>query len=264
MCGICCSSFRKCPSKTTGSLSLAGGALFFALGPHRAHLSDCISELVSCFVAVRDRPDLVFRYLRQHLCKTSEKYYYEIRGVYNRSGPSIAQAARFIYLNRAGFNGIYRVNRKGQYNVPYGHKEPPPAPSRNDLLLASTLLQNALLSDCSYEDALSAGAPMSGDFVYLDPPYPPLNRTSNFTHYTAARFSWEDQERVACLAYEARRRGAFVMVSNADTKSVRELYKGWHQHSLPIVRWIAANGRRHRVAELVITNYVVECADHSG
>lgn len=236
---------------------LGAGALFFALAPQRAHLSDSNSELISCFAAVRDRPDLVFRYLREHLSKTSEEYYYKIRELYNKSGPSITQAARFIYLNRTGFNGIYRVNQKGEYNVPYGHKEPPPAPSRDDLRLASRLLGNASLSDCSFDVALSDGAPRPGDFVYLDPPYPPLNETSNFAHYTASRFSWEDQENVARLANELRSQGCFVMISNSDVKRIHELYPGWHIHTLPVTRWIAANGSRHEVAELVITSYPV-------
>jgi DNA adenine methylase len=236
---------------------LGAGALFFALAPRRAHLSDSNSEMISCFRAVRDRPDLVFRYLREHLPKTSKEYYYQIRQLYNTSGPSIAQAARFLYLNRAGFNGIYRVNRKGEYNVPYGHKEPPPAPSREDLQLASRLLRNASLSNCPYEIALTHDGPRPGDFVYLDPPYPPLNETSNFTHYTTSRFSWKDQENVAQLANEIRNRNCFVMVSNSDIERVRGLYSGWHIHTLPVTRWIAANGSRYAVAELVATNYPV-------
>lgn len=233
------------------------GALFFALAPVRAHLSDHNAKLVSCFRAVRDRPHLVSRHLEEHLSKTSEEYYYRIRNLYNKSESSVAQAACFIYLNRAGFNGIYRVNKKGEYNVPYGHKDPPPAPSRDDLLQASRLLQNSSLSSCSYEMTLSDRALKQGDLIYLDPPYPPLNETSYFAHYTASRFSWEDHEAVARVANEVRAKGCFVMISNSDVERIRDFYSGWHIHTLPVTRWIAANGARYKVAELIITSYAV-------
>jgi DNA adenine methylase len=235
---------------------LGSAALFFALAPEHAHLSDSNSDLVTCYKQVRDRPELVIRYLREHLSKTSEKYYYQVRHRYNISKkPSAAQAARFIYLNRTSFNGIFRVNQKGEYNVPYGYKEPPPAPSNEDLRVASTLLKNASLSDNSYEVILADEAIKTGDFVYLDPPYPPLNKSANFTHYTISRFSWKDQENVATLADELRRRGCLVMISNTDIEHIRELYSAWNIYTLPVTRWIAASGSRHKVTELVITSY---------
>jgi len=240
---------------------LGAGALFFALSPERSHLSDVNRDLISCFSAIKHNTDLVYRYLREHLAKNSEDYYYQIRGQYNTCGQSIAQAARFVYLNRAGFNGIYRVNRRGEYNVPYGHKEPPPAPSRNDLMQASELLQRATLSDCSYEVAISENALGSRDLVYLDPPYPPLNSTSNFNHFTPSRFPWREQRRVAEIARVAKDKGCFVMISNSDVGQIRELYTDWHIHTLPVKRSVAANGSRHYAAELVITSYPVgdEC-----
>ena len=239
---------------------LGSGALFFALAPQRAHLSDANSDLIASYTQVREKPNLVFRYLGEHLSKTSEEYYYKVREAYNRCRlsrhrASAAQAARFIYLNRTSFNGIFRVNQKGEYNVPYGRKEPPPAPSREDLQVASNLLRNASLSDKPYEVALAVSAAKPGDLVYLDPPYPPLNDTANFTHYTASRFSWEDQKRVCALATALRSNGCFVMISNTDTESIRELYSRWSMHSLPVTRWVAANGSRRNVTDLVITSY---------
>lgn len=236
------------------------GALFFALAPDRAYLSDSNSDLIACYEQVRNRPDVVFRHLRAHVSRTSEEYYYRVREAYNRSRlskrkSSAAQAARFIYLNRTSFNGIFRVNRKGEYNVPYGHKEPPPAPSCEDLRAASDLLRKASLFDRSYEVVLAGNAANPGDLIYLDPPYPPLNETASFTHYTASRFSWEDQERVAALANELKSHGCFVMISNTDIEAIRELYSGWNLCSLPVTRWIAANGSRHKVADLVISSY---------
>jgi len=236
---------------------LGSAALFFALAPQRAYLSDSNSDLIACYEQVRDKPGLVYRYLREHLSKTSEEHYYEVRRIYNKSAQSAAQAARFIYLNRAGFNGIFRVNRKGEYNVPYGHKEPPPAPSRKSLWAASKFLKNASLSDRSYDEALSDAAVKPGDLIYLDPPYPPVSKTANFTHYTASRFSTEDQERVGAIANRLRSHGCFVMISNTDIQSIRELYSGWNMYTLPVVRCIAADGSRHKVVDLVITSYPV-------
>lgn len=232
--------------------------MFFALAPKTAHLSDANSELMACYEQVREKPELMYKYLRSHLSKTSEEYYYRIRDQYNRSRfrQSAAQAARFIYLNRTSFNGIYRVNLKGEYNVPYGFKEPPPMPTLDQLRVASKLLKNAALSDKSFDEALSGNAPEAGDFLYLDPPYPPLDTTTaTFAHYTKARFSWEDQERVAEIGNRLAQRGCYVMVSNLDTEAVRKLYRGWSITALPVARFISANGHRYKAGELVITRY---------
>jgi len=237
---------------------LGAGALFFALQPDQAHLSDSNSALISCFRDVLDRPNLLHRYLRSHLAHTSEDHYYRVRDTYNHTArTSVAQSARFLYLNRAGFNGIYRVNKEGEYNVPYGHKEPPPAPSRQALREASTALQQATLCDDSYERVLSNSSIRETDFVYLDPPYPPMSLTSKFNHYTASRFTWKDQVEVARYANVLRARGCFVMISNAGIQEIRDLYDDWYIHHLPVTRWVSANGSRHQVVELVITSYQV-------
>lgn len=238
---------------------LGAGALYLAISPEHAHLADKNAELISCFQAIRDNVALVFEELQNHLSKTSERHYYRVRDQYNNCVDySIEQAARFLYLNRAGFNGIYRVNQEGKYNVPYGHKEPPPAPSLEDLKLASCTLQNASLSSASYEVTLDPSNMDSGDFVYLDPPYPPLNDTAYFAHYTASRFSWSDHKKLASIANEIKNNGGLVMISNSDLKHVRSLYEGWSLHALPVTRWLAANGTREEVSELVITNYPVK------
>jgi DNA adenine methylase len=234
---------------------LGAGALFFYLAPHKAYLSDTNADLINCYKFVRDKPELISRYLQSHLVGTSEEHYYTIRDEYNKSSSSATQAARFIYLNSTNFNGIFRVNKQGKYNVPYGHKEPPFLPSLETLRSASKLLKKAILSVASYEEVLLGGSVKAGDFVYLDPPYPPINGTSSFTHYTSSRFSWDDQKKVACIANVLRQQQCFVMVSNTDTKRIRNLYKGWHFERVPVTRSIAANGSRHQVVELIITNY---------
>lgn len=157
------------------------GALFFALQPKKAFLSDLNEQLIQCYRYVRDNPTGVSRYLQGHLAKASENYYYDIRDRYNRFSFSAAQAARFIFLNKTCFNGIFRVNREGKFNVPYGWKEPPHIPTCSKLKDISSVLQRSKLDALSYEKVL--GNVSARDFFYLDPPYPPLNGTSNFSRY---------------------------------------------------------------------------------
>jgi DNA adenine methylase len=232
---------------------LGAGSLFFRLEPAEAHLSDLNPHLVHCYSYVRRYPQAVARHLGGHLAQNSEGYYYSQRAVYNSARASAAQAARFIYLNKSCFNGIFRVNTRGEFNVPYGHKDPPAIPLLSDLLLVSKALQSASITHCSYEKALAPAA--KGSFVYLDPPYPPLNGTSYFTHYTADRFGVTDQEKLAVEVRRIHDAGALFMMTNADTELVRRLYEGFHLRALPVVRYVTCKKKRHKVSELVITNY---------
>lgn len=232
---------------------LGAGCLFFALHPERAYLSDANEHLVRCFEQVRDSPELVHAYLCRHVRKTCESYYYEVRDRYNSARFSAAQAARFIYLNKTCFNGLFRVNVNGNFNVPYGWKEPPAIPSKEELNRASKVLHGADLRILSFEDALENTS--TGDFVYLDPPYPPLNGTSFFTHYTPTRFGPSDHELLAKAVYQLNRKGCLFMMTNADLPSVRELYKGFTIFALPVIRYVSCKNIRRRVGELVITNY---------
>src|SRR5713226_10143568 len=151
---------------------LGGGSLFFALQPKAAILSDANEHLIKCYELVRDQPELVARYLRFHALKNTKAHYYRVREEYNNSEFSAAQAARFIYLNKTCFNGIFRVNSKGKFNVPYGRKESPAIPDEAKLVRVAAALKSASLHASSFEQALDGAA--RGDFIYLDPPYPPL------------------------------------------------------------------------------------------
>ena len=235
---------------------LGAGSVFFELQPDIAVLADSNKHLIECYEFVQDCPELVADYLRDHRKKNCEDYYYHIRDVYNRSKPSAAQAARFIYLNKACFNGIFRVNLKGEFNVPYGRKEPPYLPDRDWLRQVGAVLENAILSPASFEETLESVT--GDDFIYLDPPYPPLNNTSNFTRYTKDQFSIDDQKRLAEIVYELDARGCLVMMSNADVPLINELYEKFDRFSLPVTRWITCKSIKHQVNELIITNYEVE------
>jgi DNA adenine methylase len=232
---------------------LGAGALFFALRPKRAVLSDANDHLMKSYEYVRDDWKNVARYLGQHAVRNSQSYYYQVRKTYNGSAYSAAQAARFIYLNKTCFNGIFRVNRKGQFNVPYGWKEPPAIPTADDLRKVADALCGAELQTASFESVLAGVAPR--DFLFLDPPYPPLNGTAYFTHYTTGRFNRIDQEWLAGWVRRLDAKGCHFMMTNADTDKIRRLYRGFHFTRLPVTRFITCKSVRHKVKELVITNY---------
>ena len=231
------------------------GSLFFALQPRVAYLSDANHHLIDCYKYIRSSPLEVCRYLATHKRKTSEEYYYTVRDQYNRLSSSLPQAARFLYLNRTCFNGIFRVNTKGKFNVPYGWKEPPKIPGSNLVCGVSQALMNSELFAGEFDDALRDAK--KHDFIYLDPPYPPLNETSFFAHYTKDRFSTMDQERLAETVKRLNRVGCSILLSNADTFAVRRLYQDFRCEKVRVRRYITCKARKHHVDELLITNYEV-------
>jgi DNA adenine methylase len=233
---------------------LGAGSLFFHLTPQKAYLSDSNKDLIECYNTIKSDPKIISEYLNQHLENNCKEYYYKMRDEYNSSKPSITKAALFIYLNKSCFNGIWRVNKKGHFNVPYGYKEPPSLPSNEDLLKISKVLSNAKLVHKDYKDAVINVN--EGDFVYFDPPYPPLNGTSFFTHYTKERFNREDHAELARIAKELTKKGCLVMISNADIPYIKSLYKdSFNVYDLEVTRWIRTDGKRYKVGELIITNY---------
>jgi len=232
----------------------AGAAsLFLALRPRRARLSDLNIDLMETYRAVRSNPVDVAKLLKSLARLHSKPFYYSVRESFNRSRSALRQAARFIYLNKAGFNGVYRVNKQGKFNVPHGKRRKLRIPSRESLVDVAKLLKRAQLRTCNYVEAVRDAK--RGDFVYLDPPYPPLNGSSFFTHYTKERFSAADQMEVARVANELVRRGVRVLVTNADTPMVRSLYAGWHIRKVSRPRWVRSGNVKHQVNELIISSY---------
>jgi len=221
----------------------AGAAnLYFTLAPKTAALSDLNKHLIQCYRQIRDDYRAVASSLSRHKRKNSEDYYYRIRDLYNRSDRGPAQAARFIYLNQTCFNGVFRVNTNGEFNVPYGDKPNPVFPSAAELKRIGAKLKTAKLSVADYATALSKVA--KKDFVYLDPPYPPLNGTAYFTHYTADRFSKENQQRLAMTVRTLHKRGARFLMTNADLPSIRKLYGPFHIAKLRVTRYVSCKGIR--------------------
>jgi DNA adenine methylase len=236
---------------------LGGGAVFFHLQPTRAILSDLNAELVNVYQVIRDNLPALLDSLRRHELqeKEDEDYYYWVRGLSLHRLNPVRQASRFIYLNKRCYNGLYRVNSKGEFNVPKGsYKTPPRIYDETNLKRVSELLRTADLRAASYDVVLAeAGA---GDFVYLDPPYEPLSATANFTKYTKDSFDEADQARLAQTLHELDARGALFLLNNHKTENKMRMYNGFHIEVALAARMINSRAdRRGGVEELIVTNY---------
>ena len=235
---------------------VGSGALYFRLCRQGllagACLSDSNAELIDTYVAVRDRVDDVIALLAGY--PHSPDFYYSLRSQDPGSLGLPARAARMIYLNKTGYNGLYRVNRRGQFNVPFGRYLAPRYCDPDNLRAVSAALQDTAIACAPFESVLDRAAP--GDLVYFDPPYAPLSATAYFTAYQAHGFSSDDQQRLRDVCAELAWRGVYVMVSNSDTKLVRSLYVAppFLLHRVQANRAINSNAaRRGKIAELIIT-----------
>lgn len=245
---------------------LGGGAVFFALvaeghratnGPdaitrfERAVVGDTNEELMNVYAQIRDAAGTLLVYL-DHDIKQDEKTYYQIRAQDPRSLPPTMRAARTIYLNKVGFNGIYRVNRKGAFNVPWGKQEGRALFDEANFLGCSLALQCATLVSFDFEKTVASAK--KGDAVYFDSPYVPASETANFVAYTAGGFSENDQIRLRNVAKRLVDRGVHVLLSNSDTPLVRKLYTGFKVDRVEAPRRVNSKGdKRGNVGELLIS-----------
>lgn len=237
---------------------LGGGALFFALyrlgrfSEKTVILSDINKELIDTYMAVRGSVDGVIRHLQNH--QYDKEYYYKVREQNPDVLSGVVKAARMIYLNRSGFNGLYRVNKQGKFNVPFGAYTNPLLCDIPNLKAVSRSLQNVTLNAASFE--ATKYNVETHDFVYFDPPYVPVSDTANFTTYSGGGFNLEDQQRLMKLFRSLAKQDVFVMLSNSDTPWVREHYAGYCFHEVQVQRNISAKSDKREVAqELIITNF---------
>lgn len=198
---------------------LGGAALFFAIKPNAAVLSDTNTDLIQCYKQLRRDPQQIIHALRR--MNNDETSYYRIRQKKYRSVAT--RAARFIYLTKLSFNGLYRVNLQGDFNVPYGYKAHMNPCETDKIKTASNALKNARIRCADFEKATKRAK--LNDFVYLDPPYTVAHSNNGFIKYNAKIFSWKDQVRLAECAMRLADRGCKVIISNASHDAVRELYK---------------------------------------
>ena len=229
---------------------VGGGALFFELRPREALLADVNERLIRTYRGVRDHVDDVIALLREY--PHDEAFFYDLREVDVDARTDAEVAAWFIYLNRTGFNGLYRVNRRNRFNVPFGRHDNPTICDETTLRSCSRALARSELLVADFAEA--AATARSGDFVYFDPPYVPLSVTSSFTSYTSGGFDAEDQRRLRDVALELKRRGVNVLLSNSSAPFVRELYaEGFEVTEVSATRLVNSKvSGRGAVVELVI------------
>lgn len=224
-----------------------GAALFFHSSPRTATLSDTNGDLINAYLCLRDNLSDVIDVLKKW--ENSENTYYKVRDLKKIS--KIERAARLIYLCRHSFNGIYRVNMKGDFNVPYGQKHWRSTFDEEALIRANLVLKKATLQHCDFQQVLAK--PKKGDVVYADPPYTVAHNNNGFVKYNEKIFSFSDQER---LAFECKRlasEGVIVLVSNADHASIKALYDGSIFHVIERSSVISADSAfRRRITELLI------------
>ncbi|MBI2896624.1 MAG: DNA adenine methylase [Deltaproteobacteria bacterium] len=235
---------------------VGSGAVFFRVRdlhePRAVVLSDNNEELIDAFCAIRDDVDGVIEKLCKHKAAHDKEHFYRVRVQKPRA--ATARAARLIYLNRTCFNGLYRVNSRGSFNVPFGRYEKPKILDEGNLRAVAEALRGAELLVSHFRE--TPGIARRGDFVYFDPPYHPLSTTANFTSYTRGSFGPDDQEELASVYAKLDSMGCRVMLSNSDTSFVRDLYRGFHVRTVLASRRINSRAdRRGPVREVVVLNY---------
>jgi DNA adenine methylase len=229
---------------------VGGGALFFELQPPAAFLTDVNERLIRTYRGVRDHADRVIALLESY--PHDEKFYYDLRDVDIDTQPDAEVAAWFIYLNKVGFNGLYRVNRKNRFNVPFGRHKNPTISDAATLRACSAALARATLEVADFSSAVAEA--VAGDLVYFDPPYVPLSVTSSFTSYTSGGFDYAAQVRLRDLALELKQRGVHVVLSNSSADLVRDLYApGFTTREVSATRLVNSKvTHRGAITELVI------------
>jgi DNA adenine methylase len=241
---------------------LGGGAFFFRLyssrTPFKAVLSDTNEELVTAYLTIKNSVNDLILNLAGHQEKyhlSPREYYYEVRD-FQEPKDNIERTSRFLFLNKTCYNGLYRVNREGKFNVPFGAYKRPNICDEQNLCAVSEALKSSSveLRVADYEQAICNA--QENDFLYFDPPYLPSSSTANFTAYTSLGFTLKDQQRLANVFRKLNRKKCKIMMSNSDVAEIRQLYSGFQIETIQSLRAISClgNGRRGHT-DLIIRNY---------
>lgn len=239
---------------------IGGGALLFKLLPHDAVINDFNEELINSYLQIRDNPNELIDLLAEHRDKNSKDYYLNIRSA-DRDGriesmTDVERAARILYMLRVDFNGLYRVNSKNQFNVPYGRYKNPKILDKDLIYEVSGYLNANNIQILQGDFANAVADAIDGDLVYFDPPYIPLSETSSFTSYTHEGFSYEDQVRLRNTVRDLTRRGVNVILSNSSSPLVEDLYQEFNLHYVDASRTNGAKPTsRGKIKEIIVTNY---------
>ncbi len=237
---------------------VGGGAIAFYVikhyAPKEVYLSDSNEELVNTYNVIKENVEELISVLKGYKGQHSKEFYYKIRAENPKKLSTVLRAARFIYLNKTCFNGLYRVNSKGQFNVPMGNYKNPAICNEKELREISRMLKNAIITARQFDEI--GDYVESGDFVYFDPPYYPISKAGNFTTYTKEDFLENEQIKLAGLYKKLDKLGANVMLSNSDADFVKSLYQGYRVNFVKATRMINCNANgRGKINEIVVTNY---------
>lgn len=236
---------------------LGGGALYFHLQHMPSFISDINAELINAYQTLKSRPDLLIEEL--HSYQNNEEYYNSIRSLDRDPAvfaklSSVQRAARFLYLNKTCFNGLYRVNSKGQFNVPFGHYESPKFLDVENITRCSSALANTTISCEGFTCVLRYAK--KGDFVYFDPPYVPDGISSTFTMYTKDGFGVKEQCELSDICEVLDARGVKWMLSNSSAPIVYKMYKKFNIDTVQVSRSVGASSEsRKKVDEVIVRNY---------
>ena len=239
---------------------VGGGALFFDLAPEQAVINDFNEELINAYRQIKNNPAELINLLIKHKENNSKDYYLALRSA-DRDGrisrmTGVERAARILYMLRVDFNGLDRVNSKNQFNVPYGRYKNPKIVDVDLLYQISEYLNENDIEILQTDFAEAVKDAQTGDFVYFDPPYIPLNETSSFTSYTHEGFSYEEQVRLRNTFKELTERGVYAMLSNSSSPLVEELYKDFNIYFVEAQRTNGAkSSSRGKISEIIVTNY---------
>lgn len=237
---------------------IGGGALLFELQPRQAVINDLNDELMNVYTVVKEEPKELINDLKKH--RNTEDYYYEIRALdrspYFKRLSRVERASRFIFLNKTCYNGLYRVNNKGKFNVPFGRYKKTNIINESVIHTASQYLNNSQVQILSGDyEAILTNIP-TNSFVYLDPPYHPVSKTSNFTGYIQGGWDESEQLRLRHICNILNERGVKFLLSNSASQFIKDIYTGYIIHTIQAKRSINSNPtRRGGVDELLIRNY---------
>ncbi|MBA3920573.1 MAG: DNA adenine methylase [Nostocaceae cyanobacterium] len=237
---------------------IGGGALLFALQPQNAVLNDSNAELINCYQVIKDSVDELIEDLKRH--ENEANYYYAVRewdrGKDYQTKTKIERASRIIFLNKTCYNGLFRVNSSGQFNVPFGRYK---NPNILDIVVLKAVSQylnehQVTISNQDFEECVRDAR--KGDFIYFDPPYDPVSETASFTSYDVNRFNKEEQRRLKKIVDDLTRRECNVLLSNSYTDFIVDLYSDYKQTRISATRAINSNAsKRGKVEEILVKNY---------
>lgn len=240
---------------------IGGGAVLLNLEPQKAYANDSNTELINVYKQIKIRPNKLIALLIEHQKNHCKEYYYQMRMLDREENDysklnDLDKAARFIYLNKTCYNGLYRVNRAGQFNTPMGSYKNPNICNEELIKELSNYFHNSQINFYNKDFEKFLNMPKEGDFVYLDPPYHPISKTASFTAYQNIGFTKEDQIRLKKVCDSLNERGVMFMLSNSDADFINELYQDYKIVKVKAKRNINSKGsERVPINEVLVMNY---------